>query len=59
MGTELLRRIVDVARAEGVATLWADMRGDNEGKRRAAEKVGFALGPGPTDEVIRAEMRLA
>ena len=25
----------------------------------AAEKVGFALGPGSSDEVIRAEMRLA
>ena len=46
VGTELLRRIVDVARAEGVATLSADMRADNAGMRRAAEKVGFAILPG-------------
>ncbi len=59
VGTELLRRIVEVARAEGVATLSADLRADNEGMRRAAEKVGFAFVPGSTEELLRAEMRLA
>ena len=59
VGTELLRRLVDVARAEGVATLSAELRADNEGMRRAAEKVGFGFSAGPTDEVIRAEMQLA
>jgi acetyltransferase len=59
VGTELLRRIVEIARVEGVATLSADMRADNEGMRRAAAKVGFTIEPGSTDEVIRAEMRLA
>jgi acetyltransferase len=58
VGTELLRRIVDVARAEGVATLWADMRDDNVGMRRAAEKVGFTLGQSAPEDVVRAEMRL-
>jgi acetyltransferase len=59
VGTELLRRIVEVARAEGVATLSADMRADNDGMRRAAEKVGFELTAGSAEEIIRAEMRLA
>jgi acetyltransferase len=59
VGTELLRRIVEVARAEGVATLSADMRADNDGMRRAAEKVGFELMAGSAEEIIRAEMRLA
>jgi acetyltransferase len=59
VGTELLRRLVEVARAEGVATLSADMRNDNDGMRRAAEKVGFELTAGPTEDVSRAEMRLA
>ncbi len=58
IGTELLRRVVEVARAEGVATIGADMRADNTGMRRAAEKVGFAMSPGPTDDVVHAEMRL-
>jgi acetyltransferase len=59
VGTELLRRLVDVARAEGVATLSAEMRANNVGMRRAAEKVGFTLAPGATEDVVRAEMRLA
>ena len=58
MGTELLRRLVDVAKAEGVAVLGADMRADNLAMRRAAEKVGFAIVPGPVEDVIHAEMRL-
>ncbi len=59
VGTELLRRIVDVARAEGVTSIGADMRVDNVAMRRVAEKVGFAIGPASTDEVVRAEMRLS
>ncbi len=59
VGTELLRRLVEIARAEGVATLGADMRVTNSGMRRAAEKVGFAVRPGASDDVLRAEMRLA
>ncbi len=31
VGTELLRRLVEVARAEGIAVLGADMRADNVG----------------------------
>jgi acetyltransferase len=59
VGTELLRRLADVARAEGVATIRADMRADNVGMRRAAEKVGFTIVPGAAEDVVRAEMRLA
>ncbi|MFH1475481.1 MAG: GNAT family N-acetyltransferase, partial [Chloroflexota bacterium] len=59
VGTELLRRLVEVARAEGVATIGAEMRAENVGMRRAVEKVGFTLRPGATDDVVRAEMRLA
>jgi acetyltransferase len=58
VGTELLRRLVDVARAEGVAVLGADMRADNAGMRRAAEKVGFAIVPGAAEDVVHAELRL-
>ena len=59
VGTELLRRLVDVGRGEGVATLGASMRADNVGMQRAVEKVGFTLTPGAAGDVIRAEMRLA
>ncbi len=58
IGTELLRRIVEVARAEGVASIGADMRADNVGMRRAAEKAGFAISPTATEGILRAEMPL-
>ncbi len=58
VGTELLRRLVEVARTEGVATIRADMRADNVGMRRAAEKIGFTVTPGAAEDVVRAEMRL-
>jgi hypothetical protein len=57
--TELLRRRVEVARAEGVATISADIRADNVRGRRALEKAGFAIVPGATDDLVRVEMRLA
>ena len=56
---ELMRRLVEMAKAEGVATLGADMRADNAGMRRAAEKVGFTIFPGASEDMVRAEMRLA
>ena len=59
VGTELLRRLVEVARAEGVATISADIRADNVRGRRALEKAGFAIVPGATDDLVRVEMRLA
>jgi acetyltransferase len=58
VGTELLRRLVAVARAEGIATLGADMRVENVGMQRAAERVGFLVRPAATEGVLRAEMRL-
>ena len=58
VGTELLRRLVEVARAEGIATIGADMRPENVGMRQAAGKVGFNFAPGATADVVRAEMRL-
>jgi acetyltransferase len=59
VGTELLRRLVDVARSEGVATIRTDMRADNVRGRRAVEKAGFAIVPGATEDVVWAELRLA
>ena len=59
VGTELLRRLVDVARAEGIVSLAADMRADNIGMRKAAENVGFTVVPSADGEVVHAAMRLA
>jgi acetyltransferase len=58
LGSELLRRLVEVARAEGVRLIWAEMLGANETMRRTALAAGFTL----TDDLVsfttRAELRL-
>ena len=58
IGTELLRRLVEIARAEGVAVLGAQMRAENVGMRKASERLGFTITPGSTDTIVRAEMQL-
>ncbi|MDW8209045.1 MAG: bifunctional acetate--CoA ligase family protein/GNAT family N-acetyltransferase [Chloroherpetonaceae bacterium] len=56
LGTELLRRLIEVARAERVECLVADILPDNYGMLRLAEKMGFTLTR--RDDVVHAEMRL-
>ncbi len=58
IGTELLRRLVEIARAEGVAVIGAQMRTENTAMRKASERLGFTITAGSTDEVVRAEMQL-
>jgi acetyltransferase len=58
IGTELLRRLVEIARAEGVAVIGAQMRAENTGMRKASERLGFTITAGSTDDVVRAEMQL-
>jgi acetyltransferase len=58
IGTELLRRLVEIARAEGVAVIGAQMRAENAGMRKAAERLGFTITAGSTDDVVRAELQL-
>ncbi|MBP1706102.1 MAG: putative acetyl coenzyme synthetase, partial [Chloroflexi bacterium] len=58
IGTELLRRLIDFARAEGLARISGQMHADNEGMRRACERLGFEIKPGVGEGVIRAELVL-
>ncbi len=58
LGTELLGRLVRVARDEGLDWIGADLRPDNIGARRAAEKAGFAIRENPGAATLRAEFRL-
>jgi acetyltransferase len=59
LGTELLRRLVDVARAEGVEQIWAEMLAGNTRMQHTAKAVGFTLSGEFDDPTVRAEMRLA
>jgi acetyltransferase len=58
LGTELLRRIIAVAQAEGLDWVGADVRPENAGAIRAAEKAGFTIGPKAGSTVLRAEYRI-
>lgn len=55
IGGELLRRLVDIARHEGITRVTADILPDNLEMQRLSERVGFALAP--ADGVMHAEIR--
>jgi acetyltransferase len=57
LGRELLRRVVEIARVEGVELVWAEMLAGNVAMRRTAAAVGFSLIDEP-DSPTRAEMVL-
>jgi acetyltransferase len=58
LGTELLARIIRVARDEGLDCVGADVMPDNTGALRAAEKAGFTVKPKPGTNVLRAEYQI-
>ncbi len=59
LGTELLRRLVEVGRDEGLDLIFAEMLSGNLGMRRASQAAGFGLEPIPEDRsVLRAVLRL-
>jgi acetyltransferase len=58
IGTELLRRLVEIARAEKLERLGADIREDNAPMLATARKLGFELRPGSAEGVVRACMFL-
>jgi acetyltransferase len=58
LGTELLRQLVEVGRAEGVLRITADILPENRNMQRIAEKLGFQLTHCAGDECARAELIL-
>ena len=59
LGTELLRRLVQIGRDEHVSAIVADILPENADMRRICEKVGFKLRYEPGDSVVRALLQLA
>jgi acetyltransferase len=57
IGTELLRRLTDIAREEGIVRITAEILFENEGMQRVCRKVGFHLEP-PEDGSVSAEILL-
>jgi acetyltransferase len=58
LGTELLRRIVDIARSERIPRVTATMLPDNTGMARIAAKLGFSVRRAPDGVESTAELVL-
>ena len=58
LGTELLRRLIAAARAEGIERITGQMLANNVGMRRACERLGFVFRPAAQEGVLRAELEL-
>jgi len=57
IGTELLRRLTDIAHEEGIVRITADILAENVGMQRVCRKVGFRLDP-PEEGTVFAEILL-
>jgi acetyltransferase len=58
LGTEMLGRLIRVARDEGLDWIGANVRPDNTAALHAAERAGFSVSPIPGSDILRAECKL-
>jgi acetyltransferase len=58
LGTELLRRLIDVGKREGVKAIVADILAENNAMQKIAEKLGFKLQRELGDTVLMARLEL-
>jgi acetyltransferase len=58
LGSELLRRLIEIGRDEKLARIVGDILPDNLVMQRMCEKAGFALKRSADDPVVRAELGL-
>jgi acetyltransferase len=58
LGTELLRRLVEICRTEKLERMVADILAENRSMQRICERLGFKLTYEPEDGLVKAELRL-
>ena len=58
LGTELLRRLIQVARDEKLVRLGADVLAENREMQRLCEKLGFTIQRELGEPTVRAELEL-
>jgi acetyltransferase len=58
LGTEMLRRLLEVARAEKLARVTADILPDNDHMLRLCKQLGFRLRYSTEEQVMKAEFEL-
>jgi acetyltransferase len=58
LGTELLRRLLEIARAERIERVESTLLAENSEMRAICKRLGFRLEMTPEEQLIRAEVRL-
>jgi acetyltransferase len=58
LGTELLRRLIEIGRAEGVKVITADILAENSAMQKVSEKLGFKLIRELGDTVVSVRLEL-
>ncbi len=58
LGTELLKRLIDVGRREGVKVITADILAENSAMQKVSEKAGFKLTRDMGEPVVSARLEL-
>ena len=58
LGAELLGRLVEIGRQEGVKTIFAHILPENTGMQAVCKKLRFQLQRVPDENVIHAEIKL-
>jgi acetyltransferase len=59
LGTELLRRLIEIGRQEKVERITADILAENRTMQRVCERLGFKLQYDPDEGTVKAEIQLA
>ncbi len=58
LGTELLRRLLEVGKNEKIGCIYADILADNSAMQRVCEKIGFQISHTNDPTVLKAEIKL-
>ncbi len=58
LGTELLRRLIEICREEKIERVLADILAENRTMQHICEQLGFRLQYDPDDGLVKAEFRL-
>jgi acetyltransferase len=58
LGSELLKRLVQVGRDEGLEEIGAEMLTQNVGMQKVSQKLGFTLTSVPEDGIVKARLKL-
>lgn len=58
LGTELLRRLVQIGRDEGLSRIVATIAVENQEMQHVARKVGFAVHYDEIEQVTKAELNI-